>query len=274
MKPPKKPKFHLKKTDLKSITNYFTANYDRYQLKITNYTMQIETDESKYLFSDGKMNKSVFIYYNMIKKDNAGEVREVPKDFRYYDFSGLENIQKEDSFFCIDLNSAYLSVLLRDKIITKDIFDKIHKRAAKKHRLQSVGMFAKNPVLIDIEKGVPTGYKMETDAFKWIFYHAVREVYLAMNKVKESDINNFLFYWVDGVFVKGKPEEVQKIFSELGFMSKIEPVKNFKKTDKSLVFDKYSNTKGIFEKKILFLPRSNKAEKKDIISQLKRAIKI
>lgn len=236
--------------------------------------MQIETDESIYLFSDGKMNKSVFIYYSMIKKQNAGEIREIPKDYRYYDFSGIENISEGESFFCVDLNSAYLSVLLRDKIIDKETFDKINKRAIKKHRLQTVGMFAKNPVLIDIEKGIATGYRKDTDPFNWIFYHAVREVFLAMNKVKESDINNFVFYWVDGIFLKCKPEEAVSIFKELGFDSKIEEVKNFKKKQNNIVFDKWSNSKQAFEKKILFLPKKNTTEKKDIISQLKRAQKI
>jgi hypothetical protein len=271
-------KVHLKKTNLKETLNYFTTNWSEFILKITNYTMEVNTGDKKYFFSTQAMSKKVFIWYSIIKKSNGGETREVPKNYKYYDFSGIEKLEKiTEPIFCIDINSAYLSVLVRDKILSQKDFDLIQSRASKKHRLQSVGMFAKNPISIGFKNGVPIEYKTEADPFKWIFYHSVNETFLGMDKVKKGLLNDFLFYWVDGIFIKGDPSRAVQILKNCGFESKIEEVKNFRIKDKYLVFDKFSNSKKVFEKKILFLPQDrkmNKEEKKDLISQIKRAKKI
>ena len=266
----------LTKVPLKDALNYFSANWDSFQIRLTNYTMTVTVaPKEKYFFADNIMSKKVFIWYHLIKKSNEGEIREIPTGYKYFDFAGAEKIKEGDSdIYCIDINSAYLSVLLRDKIVTQKDFDTIMTKGQKKHRLQALGMFAKNPVIIDFKKGVPTEYKTDTDPFKWIFYHAVNETFLAMDAVKKKMLNEFLFYWVDGIFIRGDPNRAVNILKEMGFDSKIERVKNIKIKERVITFDKYSAKKNLFEKKILFLPKSNKIDKKDLISQLKRAVKI
>ena len=268
-------KIHLKKTNLKDTLHYFSSNWQDFILKITNYTMEVNTGEKKYFFSTQAMSKKVFIWYAIIKKNNGGEIRDIPKGFRYYDFSGIEKMNgSKEKLYCIDINSAYLSVLLRDKILSEKDFNLILSRSHKRHRLQSVGMFAKNPISIGFKNGVPMEFKTNSDPFQWIFYHAVNETYLAMDKVKKALLNDFLFYWVDGIFIRGDPQRAVDILKECGFNSKIEEVKNFHIKEKFITFDKFSHSKSKFEKKILFLPQDkkmNKEEKKDLISQIKRA---
>lgn len=268
-------KTHLKKIPLKEALEYFNANWKEFELKLTNYTMEFKVGENeKYLFSNSVMSKSVFIYYQTMKRDNGGEVREVPQGYKYFDFAGIESIKEGEKLFCVDINSAYLSILLRDKIILPETFEKISKRAQKKHRLQCVGMFAKNPIKMIFKDGKIKGYNVDASPFKWIFYHAVKETFSAMDAVKNALINDFIFYWVDGIFIRGDPQRAVEILKSFGLDSKIEEVKNIKIKEGYMCFDKWSEKKETFEKKILFLPKTNKEDKKDLISQIKRSIKV
>ena len=261
-------KVTLRPVTMQEIINYFNQNFDSWRLKVTNYTSEVTAGENKYFFTNSPMSKKVFIYYNMIKGQIKGEVRDIEKDFQYYSFNGLEKAEKQESFYCVDINSAYLSVLLKEGIIDKERFELINKVAKKQHRLKAVGMFAKEPIFINYENQIPVSYEKNPDAYKWVFYLCVRETRLAMEKVKELMNDEFILYWVDGIFLKGNPEKAIQILKDCGFESKIEKITDFKIHEKHLSFKKDG------EQKILFLPRTRKVEKTFIQAIIRNAKKI
>jgi hypothetical protein len=62
---------------------------------------------------------------------------------------------------------------------------------------------------------------------------------------------NYLFYWVDGIFMKENPQIIVDKLAEMGLESKIEIVENLRIYKKSLIYNK----DGI--EKVLFLPQVN-----------------
>ena len=80
--------------------------------------------------------------------------------------------------------------------------------------------------------------------------------------------NEFIFFWVDGIFIRGDPERAMQIFDSLGLPAKIEKITELKKGKNFLIFKKDG------EQKILFLPKSKKHEKKELIHLVKSAIKL
>jgi regulatory protein YycI of two-component signal transduction system YycFG len=73
--------------------------------------------------------------------------------------------------------------------------------------------------------------------------------------------DDFLFYWVDGIFFRNNKEKIPiilEILKTLGFKSKLENVSNLRKSEKTLLFNKDG------KEKILFLPQTNFEEMKEI----------
>jgi hypothetical protein len=64
--------------------------------------------------------------------------------------------------------------------------------------------------------------------------------------------DNFLFYWVDGIFVRDNPQEIKEKIEKLGYACKVEKIDNLEVFEKNIVY--YKNGK----EKILFLPVKEK----------------
>jgi hypothetical protein len=226
----------------------------KFKMKITNYTISAEVEEEKYFFSNEPMNKTAFIFYNMMKKDIGGEIRPEAKNINYFDFSGVNAGDKIEQCYCIDINSAYLSVLKNEKIISHQTFNKINDRTRKNDktkmdRLKSVGMFASNPSIIDFENWEAANITNEKNPFSWVFYEACQKT----NEIIKSCIDdNFLFYWVDGIFVTGNQQEIKRKIQKMGYACKIEKINNLEVFEKNIVYEKQG------KEKILFLPIKEK----------------
>lgn len=230
-----------------------------FEMKITNYTISAKVDQDKYFFSNTPMSKSAFIFYNMMKKDVAGEIREEPKGVRFFDFSGIQKGDVIEKCFCVDINSAYLQVLLNEKIISPATFEKINTRTKKNERLKmdrlkSVGMFASNPTLIKYQDGEPEEMASQKNPLSWVFYQACKTTTEIMQSVIDE---NFLFYWVDGIFLKANPEKIKKKILNLGYPCKIEIIENLRVYEKNIIYSKDG------KEKILFLPHEEKQVKVD-----------
>lgn len=248
------------------LTQETGGNFD---LKLTGYTATAISGEHKWFFSDVLMKKDAFYFHNKIKKDIGGEIRDYSKkDIQYYDFSGLyDNPFKWQpvGLKCVDINSAYLSALLREKIITEKTFKFIDTRSrrskeAKMSRLKAVGMFAADPVIFIYRSGQPERIDPQgPGAFAWVFYHACKVIQDVMQEIKKDDLL-FLFYWVDGYFTGADPEFIQKKINSLGFDSKIEKITDFQVYEKNIHYLKDGEPKILFlpgeEKRINFKPKS------------------
>jgi hypothetical protein len=262
----------------KQIHHYYQMNMDEilkfgneqhngnFTLKLTNYTCTMETERKKYIFASEQVDKKTFQFFNLINKQIGGEIREIQGKIKYYDFTGMKENQIE-SCFCVDLNSAYLQVLKNEKVIDEKSFSFIDQesrktKGAKMARLKSVGLFAKNPILMIYEKGEIKEFKQERNPFSWVFFLACKKTSEAMEIIKKEFPEEFLFYWVDGIFIRKNSDKIRERLLQLGFPSKIEFIKNLEKSEKNICYMKGK------EEKILFLPKSYSED----ISSIKETI--
>jgi hypothetical protein len=260
---------HLfKAMPLQQIIDFANKEHEgNFKLKISNYSANLKAGEHNYLFSDDIVDTKAFRYFQKMKKELAGELREIPQNVKYHDFSGLvkseENIEE---LICIDISSAYLTVLRNEKVISEKTFNWINttstkNKKAKTARLKSVGMFAKNPMSLIFEKGEIVNFEQNRDPFAWVFFLACLKTGEAMELCKKELGDDFLFYWVDGIFFRNNTEKIPiilEILSTLGFKAKLENVENLRKSEKTLLFNKDG------KEKILFLPQTNFEEMKEI----------
>jgi hypothetical protein len=254
----------------KQIHHYYQMNMDQilkfgneqhngnFTLKLTNYTCTMETEKKKYIFASDQVDKKTFQFFQLINKQVAGELREIQGKIKYYDFTGIKENEIE-SCFCVDLNSAYLQVLKNEKVIDQETFTYIDKESRKTKegkmaRLKSVGLFAKNPMLMIYENGQIKEFKQERNPFSWVFFIACLKTCEAMEIIKKEFPEEFLFYWVDGIFIKKNSEKIRKRLLELGFPSKTENIKNLEKSEKNICYMKDN------KEKILFLPKTYSEE--------------
>jgi hypothetical protein len=74
--------------------------------------------------------------------------------------------------------------------------------------------------------------------------------------------NNFLFYWVDGIFIKDNPREIKEKIEKMGYACKIEKINNLEVFEKNIVY--FKNGK----EKILFLPIKEKRIKMNLTNAI------
>lgn len=256
------------------VVQHFKRFFDKFSVQLSNYSLLVETEKEKTLFTDERMNPRTFAFYSMMKKDVGGEIRPAPPKVQYFDFSGLKKrgSYQVDECYSVDINSAYLQVLLNEGIITETTFNKIQSattksKTAKQDRLKSVGMFARVKCTI-LFSGDDEKITTEENFYSWVFYTACHKTGEAMEKVKKEMKNEFLLYWVDGIFLTGNPEKAVSILSGLNFPAKIELIKNLRVEEGSVIYEKDGKTK------ILFLPRTNKTDANEFRKKTGRAIKL
>jgi len=259
---------YMRPMPIQKIIDFAKDQHDgNFTLKISNYTANLKAGEHNYLFAEDIIDTKAFRYYQKMNKQLGGEIREIPENVKYHDFSGLtKHNEIIEDILCVDISSAYLTVLRNEKVITQDTFNWINttstkNKKAKTARLKSVGMFASNPMKLIFENGEITNFEQNRNPFAWVFFLACQKTNEAMELCKKELGNDFLFYWVDGIFFRNNKEKIEKIteiLSTLGFKSKQEIVRNLRKSEKTLLFNKDG------KEKILFLPQTNFEEMKQI----------
>jgi len=259
---------YFKPMPLQEIIDFARKEHDgNFKLKISNYTASVKAGDHAYFFSEDVIDTKAFRYFQKMNKEVAGEIREIPTNVKYHDFTGLVKSEETiEDIICIDISSAYLTVLRNENIISENTFDWINttsrkNKKAKTARLKSVGMFARNPMELIFENGEIKNFEQNRNPFAWVFFLACQKTGEAMEICKKELGEDFLFYWVDGIFFRNNKEKIPiilEILKTLGFNSKQEIVSNLRKSEKTLLFNKEG------KEKILFLPKTNFEEMKEI----------
>jgi len=223
-----------------STLNSFIELGNPIEVGLGKYSSWIKTVNSnkKYKFLTKMQTKKTFIGYAKILKDlKRPEVDVVlsdikdnikEKDNTYFDFGFCET-KNHNNAVCVDLNSAYLQALFNLTLITQETKDWIEKNLKKTERLVAVGMLAKQKQLLTFDKGRLTNETFEEAKNRFIFNAVIQEVGRVMNKIKTHHIEDFIAYWVDGVYVKNEfiAFYIQDEFEKEGFPCKIEYLQNF-----------------------------------------------
>jgi hypothetical protein len=252
------------------LVEHFSMYEQNFDVRLTNYSISVETNSEKYQFSDEPMSVQAFAMHAVINKDVGGEIRPMPERVKYFDFSGLKKIEQIPICYCVDINSAYLKSLEIEKIITPETFNTIDQKSrankhAKINRLKAVGLFARAPTLIHYRGGEVEEITTKENPFAWVFFQACKTTGDAMMKIKKAEKNNYLMYWVDGIFVKENPEQAAAYLNKLGFECKIEKIENLRVLEGCVIYEKDGKSK------FLFLPKSEKTNNHEFIDKINTA---
>jgi hypothetical protein len=217
------------------IKQYKEAGLD-FQVKHSNYNTQIIGQESVIKFIQTEHSIKVFIAYNKIvadlkKSDKTVEILQGDWSTENFDSkNGLKPCSYK-TVLNLDITSAYPYCLFINKLITLDTFNYLM-ALPKNERLPAIGMIAKKSVWIDYQKGKAMTWDVKTGEYANIFFFVIQQITDLMAWAADIAGDDFLFYWVDGIFLKPtiskkKLQEITGIFAEQGYYYKYENVKNF-----------------------------------------------
>ena len=261
-----------KKTTTCLLTNTFNQTLDRFiksgiplEVGLGKYSAYIVTknDDEKYKFITKIQTKKTFIGYAKILGDlKRPEISVLISDLQDNVKESNNVYYAQDNFIsadfdnavCIDLNSAYLQALYNLNLITVETKNWIEKNLNKNERLVAVGMLAKQKEILHFNEGkIQQDYK-EPSKHRYIFNAVIQEVAGIMMQVKTSHIEDFIAYWVDGIYLKNEfiAYDIVEEFEKAGFPCKIENVTEFKSRFKFNYMEYTYLKDGVF--KILNLP--------------------
>jgi len=172
-----------------------------YKMKLTNYTTSIETPSQIFKWNNNNMSKKAFIAYQMILRDlkeyTANERPDTLNNNLEYFNTNIEGVINQPEVFCIDIKSAYASVLLNDGFISDRTFQFIN-ILPKKSRLAAVGMLASRNDLFYFQGRELTGHQKNVNVNENYFWYCVQRTADLMNLIKAQ--TDYLFFWVDGIY--------------------------------------------------------------------------
>ena len=263
----KKPKittFKLNR-DFNKVLDKIIASGISLEVGLGKYSCHIITknDKAKYKFITNMQSKKTFIGYAKILSDLKREEISVlisdmednvsEKNNVYFEMGRYETKQY-DNAVCVDLNSAYLQAMYNLSLIRPETKAWIETNLSKKERLVAVGMSAKQKEILEFSKGKITVDHKEVSKHRFIFNAIIQEVSRVMHQVQSHFMEDFIAYWVDGIYLKNEwiAIDVKLMFEAAGFPCKIEYLTDFKSEFKFTYMD-YSYYKD-GEYKILNIP--------------------
>jgi hypothetical protein len=217
------------------IKQYKEAGLD-FTVKHSNYNTQIIGAESTLKFIQTEHSIRVFVAYNKIVKDLKQSDRTVEilqGEWSTENFDSKNGLKpcSYKTVLNLDITSAYPYCLWINRLITEDTFNFLM-QLPKNERLPAIGMIAKKSVWIEYKKGKATDWDLKQGEYGNIFFFIIQQITDLMAWAAEIAGDDFLFYWVDGIFLKPsiskkKLQEITGIFAEQGYYYKYENVKNF-----------------------------------------------
>jgi hypothetical protein len=230
-----KNKYELNTENINACVEWAKISGYDFELILSNYTAKIECKQNAALniqFIKEEKPFYFFAMYKELKKQVEAYLLNntilLPSEVRYYDVIQKKDFYKKE-IFNIDLSSAYINVLFNEKIIDKELFNKLEK-LPKLDRLGVVGMLAskknvyyyKNGELQDVEI-------IENKILSDVFYFCVVKTFLIMQDLKNIIYSSFIFSWVDGIYFddKTKIKECENYLIKNNYPYKIEVLNNF-----------------------------------------------
>ena len=217
------------------IRQYKDAGLD-FTIKHSNYNTQIIGNNTILKFVQNEHPIRVFIAYNKIVKDLKQSERTVEilqENWSTENFDSKNGLGpcKYKRVVNLDISSAYPYCLFINKLITWETFSFLM-NLKKSERLPAIGMIAKKSILIEYKNGKSTNWDLKVGEYANIFFFVIQQISDLMNWAAEIAGNDFLFYWVDGIFLrpgikKDKLKQITDIFAEQGYYYKFEVVTDF-----------------------------------------------
>lgn len=134
-------------------------------------------------------------------KPNYSNVEKI-KFFDYNKYIHPVSVFKNS--FSVDISKAYFKSALLGGWINEELYEE-GLGISKQIRLASLGSFAKNTDVYVFNGKVEKFSHSIKPKYPHVFFNQANDVYRLMNKCKNAitDVNGFLFYWTDGLYVQG-----------------------------------------------------------------------
>lgn len=218
--------------NLNAFVRFLKKEETDFEIQSTGYSKAIKWENDKFLFMpDGGGGRSVFPCYMKIKSDvlkSQIHIDEVPRyDISYF---GINDFFRNDDYNSkltgnvvnVDISSAYLTVLRNVGMVTQPTYDYVQAKH-KLTRLKAVGMLATQKTVFTYEKGrFKVAELKKDDRLRNVFFYCCYRVGEVMNQIAAEVGNDFLFFWVDGIYLREGADHarVENILREGGFLSK------------------------------------------------------
>lgn len=186
-----------------------------FEVSETSYTMRIKTNFATYVYSDGFFLNSDFQLMRRFKKEileNASERDfDLPENGLKYCIYNYNELQNDSDLFDvveIDINAAYLFAFKNLGLISKKLFSDLLK-TEKIKRLKILGSISSQKIVCTYENGKMVSEIMVSDNLLravWFFVsYEIDRHFIYLSKVLKND---FLFYYVDGIYMRAKKEKI------------------------------------------------------------------
>jgi len=201
----------LKLGNPKDFIRQLKRDQELFTIISTTFTKTIITESNEYYYNANsglkmgelaliKAVKDYVIKNNIKTKCNRSKIQ-------YIDKSTIKNGTYKKNLYEIDLKSAYWNFAYKNKFISKEIFERGNNKRniSKKARLISLGNLAKRRAFIEFDGFEFSKVIFESsDNTENIFFKVSRQVDMIMNQLKVIADKNYLFYWVDAIFVNSE----------------------------------------------------------------------
>ena len=230
-----------------------------YKIARSTYTLSIVSECVNIKFIQNMQSSRAFMAGNMIKGDIKDKPRPINAEPKYFEFN-REQILKQaqrKQVYNIDIKSAYANALRQNGYISDRTF-RMLASLSKRDRLASVGMLASKKCWSEYnEQGKSVKYYEVVNDNAPFFFFCVNAINTVMENIKNTIGDDFLFYWVDGVFFTGdRVKEIERILFDAGYPFSFCKIDNLQIVEtekiKTLIYKKEQ------EEKVLSLPQFNK----------------
>lgn len=201
----------------------------------TGYTVQVDTAARRYLFSDSGTSPRCFGAAGRIKRDIAesGKVPEGadPREILYHRVPVEGALPREA--VCVDIKAAYATTLRNMGLIPPDTLSHVM-ALPKGDRLKAVGMLATRKNVQVWEDARLTNITQQDSPTRGHFFDVCKYVGKVMQGLSVELGEPFLFFWVDGVFMRADPAKVAfatEYLADHGYRVSSEPVTGLKRSD-------------------------------------------
>lgn len=209
----------LNKENSRAYIDFLKHSGFPFTLKVSNYTTEIISDLYNMQFLQSMRSKQCFAAYSKIKSDIKGVAApDVNKSGLVYFDHNFKQDFFAPSVVNIDLKSAYANALYRMKIIKEPTY-KYLQRLNKLDRLASVGMLAGKKYVFGYDgNGKIVSFEKQISATENFFYYAVKVVQDIMFELRAIAGHDYLFTWVDGIYIRGDPEALKAMGEYLDYI--------------------------------------------------------
>jgi len=240
---------------------YLSDKGDEYVIKVINGNYELISDlfkhktfsKTDYKPKDLNFIKSVknYIIKNEIYMRPAFEKQYFASDVHYMRIAKVPIGELFENVFEVDLDEAYWKTAHLLGIINDDIYVKGQKGSISKQvRLTALGSLAKKVYYYQFKGDSLRNIKSESDPLlENLWFTICKRVADVMNDCIKALGKEFIFYWVDGIYIKGKQKNLNttmRIFRDYGYNVKQKKISQIYFHEKGFTCNDYGTVKREF----------------------------